>query len=219
MSQRLIAGPFIISYPNLFRARSGPNGGEDRYSAAFVTLPETDLSEMNKAIVAVGTEKWGDKFKSLAKSGKIRLPIREDGEEKGYPEGSVFFNARSARAPGVVSTIPDKDGLPSAIEDEDEIYPGAVVRASLTLYAYDVNGNRGIGVGLNNVQKIRDGERLDTFVDARSEFDADPNAVADIASLEEEDEPTPARSRSSKSKSTKSSKSAASLAALMDDED
>ena len=33
-------------------------------------------------------------------------------------------------------------------------------RASINLYAYKVNGNRGIACGLNNLQKISDGTTL-----------------------------------------------------------
>jgi len=30
----------------------------------------------------------------MVESGKIRMPFRNDGEEKGYPEGSVFMNVK-----------------------------------------------------------------------------------------------------------------------------
>ena len=40
------------------------------------------------------------------------------------------------------------------------MYSGCYGRASINFYPYSVNGNKGVGVGLNNVQKLTDGERL-----------------------------------------------------------
>ena len=40
------------------------------------------------------------------------------------------------------------------------MYSGVKGRASINLYAYNVNGNRGIACGLNNLQKIADGTPL-----------------------------------------------------------
>jgi hypothetical protein len=65
-----------------------------------------------------------------------------------------FLNAKSDRKPGIV----DKDL--NEILDPDEVYSGCWGRASINFYPYDFNGNRGVGVGLNNIQKLKDGERL-----------------------------------------------------------
>lgn len=37
---------------------------------------------------------------------------------------------------------------------------GVYGRASINFYAFNSNGNKGIACGLNNLQKIRDGEPL-----------------------------------------------------------
>ena len=47
------------------------------------------------------------------------------------------------------------------------------MRASFTAFAYDNNGNVGVSFGLNNVQKLREGTRLDNRVAATDEFTAD----------------------------------------------
>jgi hypothetical protein len=40
----------------------------------------------------------------------------------------------------------------------------------MSFYAYNFNGNRGIACGLNNIQKVRDGERLGTHSSAADDF-------------------------------------------------
>ena len=68
-------------------------------------------------------------------------------------------------APGIV----DADRNP--IMDRSEVYSGVYGRASINLYAFNSNGNRGIACGLNNLQKIRDGEPLGGKPRAEDDFD------------------------------------------------
>jgi hypothetical protein len=43
-------------------------------------------------------------------------------------------------------------------------------RASISFYAFNSSGNRGIACGLNNLQKIRDGEPLGSRSSAQDDF-------------------------------------------------
>lgn len=200
-SRRLITPAAILSFPNLLEPRAAAEGQEAKYSAALLFDPEGDVpkgsatfAEMEEAALAVAREAFGKDADKLIAKGKIELPWRDDGAEKGYPEGVIFINARSKRKPGCVSIFPDKDGRPTVIGDdeiESELYPGAVVRASIAFFDYDVSGNRGVGVGLNNIQKLRDGDRLDSYVAAEDEFDADEDAVADLGDLTGPQDPEP----------------------------
>ena len=80
----------------------------------------------------------------------------------------MFLNANSTQKPGIV----DKDL--NEILDPDEVYSGCWGRASINFYPFSVNGNKGIGVGLNNVQKLKDGEHLGAArASAESDFDDD----------------------------------------------
>jgi len=64
------------------------------------------------------------------------------------------------------------------------MYPGAGVRASVSAFAYDSNGNKGVSFALNNMQKVSEGERLDGRAAADDEFTADlSSAPADISGL------------------------------------
>lgn len=66
----------------------------------------------------------------------------------------LFVNATSKYKPGIV----DRNGR--EIIDPDVFYPGCYGRAQLNLFPYDNMGNQGIGVGLNHVQKVKDGPNL-----------------------------------------------------------
>ena len=54
-----------------------------------------------------------------------------------------------------------------------EVYSGLYGRASISFYAFNSNGNKGIACGLNNLQKIRDGEPLGGKPSAASDFATD----------------------------------------------
>lgn len=187
--KKVITPEAMISYPHIFSPQAPMSqGDEPKYGAAFVFEEGTDLTELKRAVVAAAKERWGEKAIDMMRKGQLRNPLRTDVEGKGYPEGSVFINAKSKRQPGVVSTIPDpnNDGKPMRVTDPAEIYPGAIVKASLVAFAYDYQGNKGVSFGLNNIQKIRDGDRLDGKVAAVDEFDADQDAVADLSDLTDE---------------------------------
>jgi hypothetical protein len=79
----------------------------------------------------------------------------KDGDiERGDPiySDAYFISASASEKPGIV----DID-LNPLIEPND-LYDGCYGRASITFFPYLVNGRGGIGVGLNNVQKLKDGE-------------------------------------------------------------
>ena len=80
---------------------------------------------------------------------------------------AYFINANSASAPGIV----DADRQP--ILERSEVYSGVYGRASINLYAFNSNGNKGIACGLNNLQKIRDGEPLGSKSRAEDDFASD----------------------------------------------
>jgi len=54
--------------------------------------------------------------------------------------------------------------------DPSEFYSGCYGRASITLYAYDTSGSKGIAAGLNNVQKLEDGNKLGGATSAAADF-------------------------------------------------
>lgn len=183
---KVITPEAIISYPHIFEPQTPPGASEPVYSCSLVFLDDVDITELKMAAMSVAKEKWGDKTKAMVEGGKIRMPFRKDGEEKGYPAGSIFINVKSKQAPGVVSLFADPNtGKPAAITDPKEIYPGAKVRASLRAYAYAVNGNNGVAFSLGNLQKVGDGPRMDGRLSAADEFTASERPTADISDLDD----------------------------------
>ena len=111
----------------------------------------------------------------------LRSPFRDQGDREleGYVEGCVFINASSLQKPGLV------DRQRQDIIDETEFYPGCYARATLRAFAYDNNGNKGVAFGLNNVQKLRDGDPLGGRTRAQDDFadDLPPDEGADSGSI------------------------------------
>ena len=180
----LVTPEAILSYPNLFTPVAVNQGDEPKYSVSLIFTEEVQQTEeyaaLKAAAIAVAREKWGDKMPAMLKAGKLRMPFRDDGEEKGYPENSTFIGARSKNAPGIVAWNLE------TITDEKEMYPGAIVRGHISAFTYDVNGNRGVSFGLDNVQKLRDGERLDGRIAAKNAFTAaEPPAALDFDDIDQ----------------------------------
>ena len=158
MSNTVITtGKVRLSYPHLFVPAEPKGGGDKKYSASII-IPKKDKETLKKIKAAVeaakeeGKSKWGGKIPA-----KLHMPLRDGDEDKPEDEAyanSYFFSCSSTRQPGVV----DRSLQP--ILDPEEVYPGCYVRVNVNFFAYDSNGNKGIGVGLNHVQKLSDGERL-----------------------------------------------------------
>ena len=154
---KVITGKVRFSYVNIFKARAGFNGGDEKYSVSLL-IPKSDKATIAKVQAAVEeavqegiSTKWNGK-----RPASLKLPLRDGDTERDTPEyeGCYFLNANSNQKPGIV----DRDLV--EILDPDEVYSGCYGRASINFYPYNVNGNRGVGVGLNNIQKLSEGERL-----------------------------------------------------------
>lgn len=199
----LLTPPATLSYPNLFKARLGPNakpGEEPKFSAALVFTREAfdspEMRAIKDEVVRVAREKFGQqKADAMIREKSLKLPFRTDIAAKGYPEEFVaFINISSKQQPGIVSRYAGKDGKPAPITDEREMYAGCVVRASVRAYAYGGAGTTyapGVALGLQNVQKMGDGDRIDGKSDASDDFDALESAPAAMPGV---DTPTQAGS-------------------------
>lgn len=160
--------PCRLSYAHIWEPDS-VNGSEPKYSVScIIDKDDKDtIVKIQKAIELAkeeGKGKWGGKI-----PGNLKTPLRDgdiDRPEDDAYSGAMFLNANSRQAPQVV----DKKVQP--ILDQGEVYSGCYGRVSVTFYAYNSNGNKGIAAGLGNVQKLRDGEPLGSRANAKDEFDA-----------------------------------------------
>lgn len=166
------------SYANVWQPKS-INGGTPKYSVSLI-IPKTDTDTVNKVKAAIqaaydeGESKLKGSGKSVPSLSVIKTPLRDGDLERPDDEAyknAYFINANSSTAPGVV------DAERQPIIDTSEVYSGVYGRASINFYSFNSNGNKGIACGLNNLQKIKDGETLggksraeDDFADADDDF-------------------------------------------------
>ena len=159
------------SYCNVWEAKA-INGGTPKFSVSLL-IPKSDtvtVKKIKNAIEAAyreGEAKLKGNGKSVPALSVIKTPLRDGDQER--PDdpayaGHYFLNANSTTAPGIV----DADCQP--ILTRSEVYSGVYGRASISFYAFNSSGNRGIACGLNNLQKIRDGEPLGGRASAESDF-------------------------------------------------
>lgn len=163
-------GEVRFSFAYVFNPRKNKEGEEDKYSVC-VMIPKSDTATLNllKDIIAAAeqkgkTSKWGGKLPA-----KRSNPLRDgDEEEKGEEfEDMMFFNCSSTKAPGI--RVLDDGKLVEAL-DEDDFYSGCWGAVTVNAFPFDSNGNKGVGLGLNNLLKTRDDERLAGGSTAEEDF-------------------------------------------------
>ena len=168
---KVITGVCRLSYANIWQAKS-INGGTPKYSTS-VLIPKSDTKTIAKVKAAIqaayeeGEAKLKGSSKTVPPLVSIKTPLRDGDVERPDDEayaGHWFLNANSTTVPGVV------DANREPIYDTSEIYSGVYARVSLSFYAFNNNGNRGIACGLLNIQKVRDGESLGSRTKAEDDF-------------------------------------------------
>lgn len=156
MNTNEIIIPCRLSYANLYEPKA-VNGGEPKYSVCLLISKQDSgtVEKLNRLIENVkkaGAAKWGGKIPA-----NLKMPLRDgdaEREDDSNYTGCWFLNANSSRAPKLI------DRHCNPIMDQDALYSGCFANVKVSLYAFNANGNRGVGVGLVAVQKTKDGERL-----------------------------------------------------------
>lgn len=171
-STKVITGKVRFCYVNAFEPSAMNEGDTPKYSVCIL-IPKSDTKTIDRINKAVEVAKQAGKAKLADKNGKIpsniRMPLHDGDDERGDDpafEGMYFINANSARKPSIV----DKELNP--LMDKDEFYSGCYGRASINFYAYNVQ-SKGVAAGLNNLQKLADGERLAGGPSADEDFGGD----------------------------------------------
>ena len=161
---RFTTGKVRLTYAFLWTPRNSSEDGDDQKGKKFSTsvlIPKTDqqtLARFNHALqhaLALGQQKgfWGATLPS-----NFKFPLRdgdaECAEKGGEYAGHWFLNASAVRRPQIV------DINRNDIWEEGDVYSGCYARVGINLFPFSQRGNRGIGCGLEAVQKICDGEAL-----------------------------------------------------------
>lgn len=172
IATKCLTGEVRISYEHLAKPYSN-NGGEPKYSCTIL-VPKSDTATYNdmvSALQAAYEQGVNDKWKGSRP--QLRYPVIYDGDGV-RPSGEAFgaectghwvVTASSKQQPMVVHTSNVRVQLA-----ETDIYSGMYARITVNFFPYDSNGNRGVGCGLGNVMKTRDGEPLSGRATAESDF-------------------------------------------------
>lgn len=167
-SMKVITGPDTRwSYANVWEPKS-INGGAPKYSVSLI-IPKSDTKTVAKIEAAIeaaykeGEGKLKGNGKSVPALSVLKTPMRDGDLER--PDDPAYANATSA--PGIV----DVDRNP--VLTRSEVYSGVYGRASISFYSFNSSGNKGIACGLNNLQKVCDGEPLGGKSSAESDFATD----------------------------------------------
>lgn len=163
---KVITGKVRFSYANVWEPKS-INGGDEKYSVSLI-IPKNDTKTINDIKKAIEVTKQDGKAKFCGRiPANLKTPLRDGDidrpDDEAYKD-SYFINANSKDKPQIV----DKNVKP--ILDQSEVYSGCYGRASITFYAFNSNGNKGIACGLGNLQKLAEGDALSGRSKAEDEF-------------------------------------------------
>lgn len=168
-------GKARLSYEHLFTMYSRDPKQPPKYSVT-VLIPKSDIATKSRidAAIAAATQNGIAKCWNGAKPPIVAVPVYDgDGVRptSGEPfgdecKGCWVFTASSKQPPQVVDP-----GL-NPIINASEVYSGCYARVNVNFFPYNSNGKRGIGCGLNCVQKLEDGEPLGGGISAAEAFGA-----------------------------------------------
>lgn len=166
---KVITGKVRASYLHVFEPKAAQEGGEKKYSVALL-IPKSDKATINaikKAQQAAIEQGKATKFQGKVPA-NLKLALRDGDEERPDDDaykGHYFVNATSKQKPGII------DKYKNRIDDPADFVSGDYCRASLNFFPFNTSGNKGIACGLNNIQKLADGEPLSGRTRAEDDFD------------------------------------------------
>jgi hypothetical protein len=171
-----------FSYANVFTPRAGQEGQEPKYSVSII-ISKKDKVGIAAAKAAIEAAKQiGMSKKFGGKAGALKNPLRDGDAERPDDEtylNAYFINASSKDRPGVVSTEKDDFGKLIPITETAEFYSGCYGNVTINFFPYNTNGNKGIGAGLGNLQKTKDGTSLGGRTSASADFGGEDNGTDD----------------------------------------
>lgn len=172
---KVLTGEVRLSYAHLSEPYANPQqpNAKAKYSVTLL-IPKIDFAtkaDIDAAIQAAVQEATGKTWGGV-RPPQIRIPIhdgdgpRQSGEPYGDEcKGHWVMTANSLNKPQVV----DQSNIQCELAPQD-IYSGMYARVTLRFFGYSNSGNRGIGCGLGNVMKTRDGEPLSGGASAAADF-------------------------------------------------
>ena len=161
------------SYANVWQAKS-INGGTPKFSVSLI-IPKSDTKTVTavKNAIQAAYEEGQSKLK-----GNRTNPVPDAHGDQRRRSVMAMRNARTMRrirtATSSTQTLRPRPAswmLPAIRSSSTrKVYSGVYGRASINFYAFNSNGSKGIACGLNNLQKISDGEPLGGKTRAEDDF-------------------------------------------------
>ena len=170
ISAVLVTPIMRASYPSVHKPDTGGeySKGDYRMDLCIAKADKDKLKPLKQLCLATARKHWKD-----IKFNELKTPIKDGDERTGNNaayEDSIYFNVHSNRKPGIVG--PDR----APLDEDQEVYAGCFVRASMVVGTYESTEKvkvkekgktktvtekvKGVTFYLNNVQFVKDGERL-----------------------------------------------------------
>ena len=165
---KVVFGPCRLSYTHVFEKHSFDGNPDNGKYSTNILIPKTEtetIKALKSAIEAAKNAAIASKWQGKCPK-DLKSPLL-DGDQKDDDEvyaGHYYLNAKASTRPGVV----DRNGQP--IIDEEEIYSGVWAYVSVAFFGFNVNVNKGLSCGLNNIKKSKDDEKLGGRVSASTDF-------------------------------------------------
>ena len=175
LTTKVTVGEVRLSYCHLFKPEAIADGGEPKYSVSVI-IPKSNtklIAQIKQAVSAAlqmgVASKFGGKMPTNWKN-----PLRDGDLEKSEDDsyaGCYFISASSKTKPGVVKRM-KVNGQNTLVEvtNEEDIYSGCYGFVSINFFPFSNAGNKGVGAGLNNVLKTREGDYLGGRSSAQTDF-------------------------------------------------
>jgi hypothetical protein len=174
-----------LLYPALFKPRA-MKGETDPKKAKFQATLLFPVGSDFKAIRAAVEEVVAEKMSpAVRKVTKFRLPFLKTSDQPRLVEYAEEFpdmlRFNAVTRPDVVT--PKGDRTVTEDEEADEVYQGRWARVSCQAFFYDTSGNKGVSLGLQNVQLLLgpDGEPGEALAGGRVRGTSEFEAVGDDA--------------------------------------
>jgi ssDNA-binding protein len=166
MANNIVTPNATLSFPVLFAPRPRSEGAKPVYSCSLLFSPEAQKSPEYKAMQTACISAAKAKFGADVKLNSLTFPFRDASEKdyKGYEDGWIYISPWSEQRPGVV------DAQVQDVIDPSLVYAGQIVRASIAPFAWKNSGKMGVSFGLNHIQLVKEGTRIDGRIAANKAF-------------------------------------------------
>lgn len=175
MARDIYIGNAILSYPHLFETWRGSDGTGDPKFGCKLILPQNFNWDL---IMPAINEAIADKFGAQPPA-NLQMPwsVVEDGIYQGR------YQVATSGYPDNPPRVVDQNLNP--VMDKALVFAGCEVNAYVYASGYDTKGNRGVRLGINAVQIVRNDDgmpRLDSRKEITEIFKPLPGAPAPTAS-------------------------------------